>query len=85
MNEQEYRETVIKMRMHQEGWFRRHSQSDLIEAKRLEKIIDAENRRWLDLPREVRALRGDHSHSAVGRCAHKKAPSGIVQAQITRS
>ncbi len=54
MNEQEYRETVIKMRTHQDAWFRFHRQSDLIEAKRLEKIVDAENRRWLDLPKEVR-------------------------------
>lgn len=54
MNEQEYRETVIKMRSHQEGWFRQHRQSDLIEARRLERLVDAENRRWLDLPKEVR-------------------------------
>lgn len=54
MNEQEYRETVIKLRAHQEGWFRKHIQSDLIEARRLERIIDAENQRWLDLSKEVR-------------------------------
>ncbi len=54
MEEKEYRETVIKMRTHQEGWFRRHSQSDLIEARRLERLVDAENRRWLDLSKKVR-------------------------------
>lgn len=54
MNEQEYRETVIKMRTHQDNWFRLHKQSDLIEAKRLEKLVDIENRRWLDLPKKVR-------------------------------
>lgn len=53
MDEKQYRETVIKMRTHQDGWFRQHKQSDLIEARRLERIIDAENRRWLDFPRDV--------------------------------
>ncbi len=54
MEEKEYRETVIKMRTHQEGWFRRHGQSDLIEARRLGRLVDAENRRWLDLSKKVR-------------------------------
>ena len=54
MNEQQYRETVIKMRTHQDDWFRLHKQSDLYEAKRLEKLVDAENRRWLDLCQKVR-------------------------------
>lgn len=48
MNEKEYRETVIKMRDHQDAWFRLHKQSDLYEARRLEKLIDNENKRWLD-------------------------------------
>ncbi len=54
MDEQAYRQNVIKMRTHQDAWFRLHTRSDLIEARRLEKIIDAENRRWLDLSKEVR-------------------------------
>ncbi len=54
MNEQQYRETVIKMRTHQDAWFRLHKQSDLYEAKRLEKLVDTENQRWLDLLKKVR-------------------------------
>lgn len=54
MNEQEYRQAVIKMRAHQDAWFRLHQHSDLIEAKRLEKLVDAENKRWLDTPKEQR-------------------------------
>ena len=48
MDEKEYRETVIKMRSHQDAWFRKHIPSDLHEARRLEKLIDQENKRWLD-------------------------------------
>lgn len=48
MNEDEYRRTVIRMRAAADAWYRLHKQSALIEAKRLEKIIDMENRRWLD-------------------------------------
>lgn len=54
MNEQEYRQAVIKMRTHQDAWFRLHQRSDLIEAKRLEKLIDAENKLWLDALKEQR-------------------------------
>ena len=46
MNEDEYRNAVIKMRKHQDDYFRFHQRNDLIEAKRLEKQIDAENERW---------------------------------------
>ena len=48
MDDEEYRRTVIKMRAHADAWFRKHTQSDLIEARRLERIIDKENKRWLD-------------------------------------
>jgi hypothetical protein len=34
--------TVWKMRRHQRAWFRLHKQSDLIEAKKFEKQVDAE-------------------------------------------
>jgi len=54
MNEKTYRETVTRMRAHQDAWFREHKPSDLYEAKRLEKLVDAENRRWLDSLKEVR-------------------------------
>ncbi len=54
MTEREYRETVTRMRTHQDNWFRLHKHSDLIEAKRLEKLVDAENQRWLDLLKKVR-------------------------------
>lgn len=48
MDEVNYRQTVTKMREYQDDWFRNHNASSLFEAKRLEKIVDAENRRWLD-------------------------------------
>jgi len=48
MTDEEYRQTVIKMRAHQDAWFREHRQSDLIEARTLERLIDKENKRWLD-------------------------------------
>jgi hypothetical protein len=54
MDEQAYRKLVIKLRTHQDGWFRTHTPSDLIEAKKLEKVLDAENRRWLDEQKKVR-------------------------------
>jgi hypothetical protein len=47
MDETQYRNAVIKMRMHQNAWFRLHKQSDLIEAKKLEHEIDVENGKWL--------------------------------------
>ena len=33
---------VWKMRRHQDAWFRLHKQSDLYEAKRLERAVDGE-------------------------------------------
>ena len=54
MDEKTYRTTVIKMRAHADGWFRKHNQSDLIDARKLERVIDAENKRWLDEQKEVR-------------------------------
>ena len=53
MDEKEYRELVIKLRSHQDAWFRLHKPSDLHEAKRLEKLLDAENRRWQEESKPV--------------------------------
>ncbi len=54
MDDNEYRRTVIKMRRHQDAWFRHHGRDDLISARQLEKTIDDENRRWLDTQKVVR-------------------------------
>lgn len=48
MDEETYRKTVIQMRERQNAWFRHHKPGDLYEARRLEKLIDQENKRWLD-------------------------------------
>lgn len=48
MNDKEYRKTVIRLRTHQDGWFRFHNRADLIASKQLEKLIDNENKRWLE-------------------------------------
>lgn len=38
---------VWRMRRHQDAWFRLHKQSDLIDAKRLERAVDTELARRL--------------------------------------
>ena len=40
MNAQIFFNLVTRMRSHQIAWYRHHKQSDLIEAKRLEKDVD---------------------------------------------
>jgi hypothetical protein len=50
MDERTYRETVIKLLAVQHEYFRLRKQSDLIESKRLEKVLREENARWLADP-----------------------------------
>ena len=45
---------VGKMRSHQIAWYRHHRQSDLIEAKRLEKEVDRALAEGLDAPNTER-------------------------------